>query len=245
MEVGYYSILFLQGGLAVLSFLYLAQLKSSLDVFLQSHKEKSIDYTNKCLLLLSRISSNYQKIPRLWVLFLFPILLIIQFTLVLFGQRPDSFIRIFLETSSYNYSRIPAPPPEVIPGDGHYLCTVAAKGHKKLVRPLRAGIRGGKRIAVNRQLLVANAFENLLEQYIPRGHKVIRTCYDRYGYPISRHIHGKWSADMVYLLMKPAEYFFLFVLYTVDVNPENRIQVQYSELKNKISVCQHHHTADY
>ncbi|UOE94813.1 DUF6688 family protein [Alkalihalobacillus sp. LMS39] len=80
-------------------------------------------------------------------------------------------------------------------------------------------------------MLVANAFENILEQYVPRAHKVIRAVYDKYGYPISRHIHSKWSADIVYLLMKPLEILFLIVLYTVDRNPENRIHVQYSELR--------------
>ena len=55
--------------------------------------------------------------------------------------------------------------------------------------------------------------------------------HDQYGYPISRHINSKWSADVVYLVMKPLEWFFLVVLYTVDKNPENRIHVQYSELR--------------
>jgi hypothetical protein len=45
----------------------------------------------------------------------------------------------------------------MVVGDGHYLCTVSAKGHKKLVKPIRAGIRRGSRISVNHQLLIANA----------------------------------------------------------------------------------------
>jgi hypothetical protein len=32
-------------------------------------------------------------------------------------------------------------------------------------------------------------------------------------------------------LMKPLEWFFLLVLYTVDAKPENRIHMQYSELR--------------
>jgi hypothetical protein len=35
---------------------------------------------------------------------------------------------------------------------------------------------------------------------------------------------------VVYILMKPLEVMFLLVLYTVDVNPENRIAVQYLPL---------------
>ncbi|WP_338421045.1 DUF6688 family protein [Mesobacillus harenae] len=66
---------------------------------------------------------------------------------------------------------------------------------------------------------------------MPNTHKVIRGLYNSYGYPISRHINTEWSADIVYLLMKPIEWLFLLVLYTVDKNPENRIAVQYSELR--------------
>jgi len=71
----------------------------------------------------------------------------------------------------------------IVEGDGHYLCTVSAKGHKNLVKLIRAGIRRGQRIPVNRQLLIANVFENILEQYMPPSIN-IRNFYDRYGYPI-------------------------------------------------------------
>ena len=79
-----------------------------------------------------------------------------------------------METSSFNYSKIPAPSPQIVSGDGHYLCTVSVKGHKNIVKPLRAGIRHGERITVNRQLLIANAFENVIEERVPKCHKVIR-----------------------------------------------------------------------
>ena len=86
---------------------------------------------------------------------------------------------------------------------------------------------------VNRQLLIANAFENILEQYTPKLHKIIRNFYDKYGYPLSKHINTKLSADIVYILMKPLEWIFLFVLYTADKNPEDRINIQYSELRQQ------------
>ncbi len=109
--------------------------------------------------------------PIAGMLFLFPVFVLVQLILVLFGQRPDSFIQVFLDTSSYTYSKIPVPPPVIVPGDGHYLCTVSAVGHKGLVKPIRSGIRHGERIVVNRQLLIANAFENILEEYSPNLHK--------------------------------------------------------------------------
>ncbi|OOR37205.1 hypothetical protein BW895_28025, partial [Bacillus cereus] len=220
-----------QVGMLAFSLLFLAKLRNTLDYFIQSQNEKDYTQSNRIILLLYRISFGYQKMATVWMISLFPVLLIVQFILILFGQKPDSFIRVFIETSSFNYSKIPAPSPQIVSGDGHYLCTVSVKGHKNIVKPLRAGIRHGERITVNRQLLIANAFENVIEERVPKCHKVIRNFYDKYGYPISKHINTKWSADFVYILMKPLEWFFLFVLYTVDKNPENRIHIQYSELR--------------
>lgn len=228
------GIILLQIGLVSLSFFYIARLNESMHSFLEAQEEQEIEHPKAFIAFLSRISDHYRKIPRLWALFLFPVFLVIQLVLVLFGQRPDSSIQAFLETSSFRLSQIPVPPPEMVPGDGHYLCTVSVTGHPGLVRPVRMGIRHGSRIVVNRQLLIANAFEHLLEEYIPTIHKHIRRVYDTYGYPISKHIRTKWSADLVYLLMKPLEWLFLIILYTVDAKPENRIHIQYSGYRNRI-----------
>ncbi|WP_074904834.1 DUF6688 domain-containing protein [Paenibacillus algorifonticola] len=221
----------MQLGYAMLSFLYITELKHSANAFMHSAQHEEIVYSSKWLRFMQYFRQKYSRLPLLWSIALFPVILVVQLLLVLFGQRPDSFIRVFLDTSSFHYSQLPAPPPIIVPGDGHYLCTVSVRGHRKIVKPLRAGLRHGSRIVVNRQLLVANAFENIIEQYAPRAHKIIRYCYDKYGYPLSRHINQPWSADVVYLLMKPLEWFFLTVLYTVDRNPENRIHRQYSELR--------------
>lgn len=224
------SILFMQIGYLSLSFLYIGELRRSLRFFILSQEEAARSY-QRFFRWLYNISRQFQRMPVLWSIFLFPVLFLIQLILILFGQRPDSMIRVFLDTSSFNYSQIPEPEPEVVPGDGHYLCTVTVKGHKKLVKPLRAGIRHGERMTVNRQLLIANAFEHLLETYIPKTHQMVRKLYDTYGYPISKHIKSNWAANVVYVLMKPLEWFFLLVLYTIDAKPENRIHMQYSELR--------------
>ncbi|MPQ45184.1 DUF6688 domain-containing protein, partial [Clostridium tarantellae] len=173
----------------------------------------------------------HHKLPILCIIALFPVLIIIQLILVLFGQQPDSFIKAFLDTSTYKYSTIIPPDPVSIPRRGHYLCTVSARGHKKIVKPLRNGIRHGNTILVNRQLLVSNAFENILEQYTPKLHKGIRYIYDKFGYPLSKHINNKYTADFTYFIMKPLEWLFIIVLYCIDKNPENRISIQYSELR--------------
>ena len=83
---------------------------------------------------------------------------------------------------------------------------------------------------VNRQLCVANAFEQLLEERTPRFHRALRSFYDTYGYPVSRHIKTPFSADVIYLIMKPLEWLFVVVLYLFDEKPEDRIAKQYLPL---------------
>ncbi len=118
--------------------------------------------------------------------------------------------------------------------DVHYLCTVSLRGHKGLVRPIRYGIRRGRRIVVNRQLCIANAFEQLIMERTPTLHRKIRSFYDTYGYPVSKHIRSAWAADVVYVIMKPLECFFLIILYLFDEKPENRIASQYLPAEIKI-----------
>lgn len=157
-----------------------------------------------------------------------PLLCVIIAALLLFGQKPDSVIRAFTETSDWALSTKISPPSVVI--DSHYLCTVALQGHKELVKPQRLGIRRGSKIMVNRQLCVANAFEQLLEERTPRFHRALRKFYDTYGYPVSKYIRTPLTADIIYLLMKPLEWMFVTVLYLFDTNPEDRIARQYLPL---------------
>ena len=97
------------------------------------------------------------------------------------------------------------------------------------------GIRHGHSVVVNRQLCIANAFEQILEEKVPSIHRPIRKFYDTYGFPIANMIHSTYAADLIYLLMKPAEYFFLLVLYLTDSHPENRIALQYITKPNVTS----------
>lgn len=162
-----------------------------------------------------------------WLAFLtaLPLLGIIVAVLLLFGQEPDSFIKAWTETADWTMSQKVAP--QNIIRDEHYLCTVAAGGHREVVKPIRTGKRHGHEVIVNRQLCVANAFEQLLEERLPRFHRAVRTTYDTVGYPIARHIHSPYVADAIYVLMKPLEWCFLIVLYLFDAKPENRIAIQY------------------
>ena len=174
----------------------------------------------------NRLLQNANRWPVAAFLLMWPLLGIIIGILMLFGQKPDAVIKAWTETSDWNLSQRIAP--QNLYKDEHYLCTVAAGGHKKIVKPIRLGVRHGHEVIVNRQLCIANAFEQILEERTPRLHKVVRGIYDKYGFPVARLIRSKRAADMVYFIMKPAEWFFLMVLYLVDVNPENRIAIQYT-----------------
>ncbi|MGI6544897.1 MAG: DUF6688 domain-containing protein [Fastidiosipilaceae bacterium] len=174
---------------------------------------------------LSKLLNNAANLPWLALLFVIPLLGVIILILLLFGQEPNSVIKAWTETADWTMSQKTAP--QNIFYDEHYLCTVAAGGHQKVVKPIRTGLRHGNRVIVNRQLCVANAFEQVLEERTPRFHKLVRGTYDKLGYPISKHIRSKLLADIIYFLMKPLEWFFLLVLYSVDLHPEDRIAVQY------------------
>ncbi len=186
-------------------------------------------YNNKILDICSKILSDSSTWPGIAIIITIPMLIIIITILTLCGQRPDELIRAFTETSDWKLSTKISPPP--IEYDAHYLCTVSLRGHKELVKPLRYGIRKNNRIVVNRQLCVANAFEDYIQEKLPKTHHFIRYVYDKYGYPLSKHIKTAKAADITYILMKPLEYFFVIFLYLFDKKPENRIAVQY--LPNK------------
>lgn len=192
---------------------------------------ETLEYKNTFLDKCNRILSDSGRWRMYALILFFPMLGIIVMILTLFGQQPDSMIKAFTYTSDWFFSTKISPPNHY--DDGHYLCTVAAGGHKGLVKPLRYGIRGNRRIVVNRQLCVANAFEQIIEERLPRFHHVVRTLYDRYGLPLSRYIHTPIAADFVYMAMKPLEYLFLVVLYLFDPAPEKRISRQYLPKQTK------------
>ncbi len=182
-------------------------------------------FDNFYLEQINRKLSDSSRWPGAAFLLMWPLLGFLICLLLLFGQRPDNIVRAWTETSDWNLSTKISP--QNVYYDQHYLCTVAAGGHPRLVKPIRKGIRHGHEVIVNRQLCIANAFEQVLEEYVPVFHKCIRKIYDTYGFPIAKWIHSPYTADIVYILMKPLEIMFLMILYAVDTKPENRIAVQY------------------
>lgn len=139
--------------------------------------------------------------------------------------HPLGALDVFTRTCGHTLSQVPI---VVVPEECHYLCTVAARGHRFLVRPERVGKRGGVPILVNRQLAIANAFEDLLHERWPRFGRWARRTYDRFGLPVSRYIRSPWAADAVYLAMKPFEWCFALALLLLDRrDPERRIDRMY------------------
>ena len=96
------------------------------------------------------------KFPVILILCL-PVMIIVTSILLLVGQKPDSIVRAFTETYKHGFSQWDYKCDNVDCG-GHYLCSVAANGHKAIVKPQRLGIRNDHYIICNRQLLVSNAF---------------------------------------------------------------------------------------
>ena len=141
------------------------------------------------------------------------------------GRHRGAVFDVFTRTCGHTFSQLPI---VHLPCSGHYLCTVAACGHPKLVRPLRLGQRGGQPIVVNRQLAMANAFEDLLHERFPRFGCAARRAYDRVGLPISRWVRHRLLADVIYVLMKPAEWaFYVFLLLFDPCDPEVRLARMY------------------
>lgn len=189
-------------------------------------------YSNPLLQKINLILSSTKSWPIAILVFSLPLVAIGLGVLILFGQSPALIIKTWTETSEWSLSEQVSPPN--VFKDEHYLCTVAAGGHKKIVKPIRYGVRHGHIVIVNRQLSIANAFEQVIEEKVPRFHKGIRFVYDRYGFPLACLVKSKTSADIVYILMKPLEWLFLIVLYSTDANPENRIALQYFPKKFEV-----------
>lgn len=202
----------------------------SISLIIQSVKNKMIEakevtYSNKFLNRLNLFFAQKRNLPLWSFILVIPLLLLITFFLILFGQEPNSLIKVFTETATWRFSQ--QIPPPYLDHKGHYLCTVAASGNPKVVKPIRLGKRNKNTIIVNRQLLIANAFEEMIQDFSPKLHYFIRTNYDKYGYNLSKKINTRQMSNLTYLVMKPLEWLFLLCLYLFCEKPEEKINKQY------------------
>jgi len=229
------------GNLPIILFAILVVVKNQ-KAFIAQTQERGFTANNK-LENFSWKTLNQQPLIKYPVLFILclPVLVIISSILLLTGQKPDSIIRAFTDTYKHGFSQWDYKCNNVQCG-GHYLCSVAAGGHSKIVKPQRLGIRNGHLIICNRQLLVSNAFEDLIEEKVPFLHKCIRKQYNKVGNFIHRYyriFNNKLVSDIIYISMKPLEWFFLLTLYTFDRKPENRIAKQYISRAEKQEIERH------
>lgn len=179
------------------------------------------------------------KFPVLLIIAL-PLTLIVTLLLYVFGQKPDTLIKAFTDTYKHGFSELDYMCDNVQCG-GHYLCSVAANGHGLVVKPIRFGERNGNKIVCNRQLLVANAFEELIGNKYPRLHKIIRKGYDNVGNFIHSYyfvFSNKYFSDLIYFLMKPLEWAFLLTLYICYQKPENKIAIQYLSKSDRLKIIE-------
>ena len=195
---------------------------------------KSLSFSPSKYQWLNKINEKLSTKSALFcssVIAILPVFVLITLVLMLFGDDYDAVSKALTETTTWGFSQHDHPPH--LPHQGHYLCTVAACGSPQLVKPLRWGIRGKQRIIVNRQLQIANAFEELIADLSPTLHRFIRKNYDRYGYDLSKKIKSCWASNLTYILMKPLEWGFLLCLYTFCLRPEEKIRRQYSGDRGK------------
>lgn len=183
-------------------------------------------YKNRFLNWLNTKLINSQNLALVSILLTIPILIIIIIILTLFGQNIESITKVYTETATWKLSEH-IHPPTVDDRHGHYLCTVAAQGNPRIVKPIGIGNRHGNIIVINRQLQIANAFEFLIEELNPQVHKIIRKNYDIYGLNLAKRINNEVLSNLTYILMKPIEWFFLIILYSWYINPEKIINIQY------------------
>jgi hypothetical protein len=224
------DILLVLGGILPIFLLTIMVLIKNHKTFMTFAQERDFKTENFIIKLAWEILNAHPLMKFTVILILcFPIIFMLTVILLLFGQKPDSLIRAFTETYKQGFSQWDYKCENVECG-GHYLCSVAANGHTALVKPQRWGIRHGHDIICNRQLLISNAFEDLLQENLPFLHKNIRKQYDKVGDLIIKKydiFNNKYFSDFIYIIMKPLEWFFVLTLYTFDKNPENRIAKQY------------------
>ncbi len=187
---------------------------------------KTRSFKNNFLNACNKILTSHLLFHTWALVLLLPVFVITTLILILLGQEYNSLVKVFTDTTTWAFSQKMHPPP--LDHQGHYLCTVAACGKPEVVKPLFVGKRHGKPIIVNRQLQIANAFEELVSDISPKFHHWIRKNYDKYGYNLSKKINTKRTSTVTYILMKPLEIFFLACLYLFVTNPETKIKKQYS-----------------
>jgi hypothetical protein len=99
------------------------------------------------------------------------------------------------------YAQLPTKPPPQC-----YLCTAAARGHRRWVGSEELITPDGSTVRVNDQLRTFKAFELLLQTVCPGFHRLCRKIYNAIGPILAATIRHPMAADAAYTLLKPAEW---------------------------------------
>lgn len=87
-----------------------------------------------------------------------------------------------------------------------FIATAAARGHWWCVGSWPTAWRNEPAARANRQLVTFKCFELAMLTLSPSLHRSFRRLYDTGGYPVSRFIVHPILSDIVYILLKPAEW---------------------------------------
>ncbi len=109
--------------------------------------------------------------------------------------------RISVEVMLREYSKLPTTPPETC-----YVCTAAARGHRRLVGSEPCFGATNTPHPVNDQLRRLKAAELMLAVGCPALHRAVRAVYNRIGPSIAAMLVHPLLADMAYLSLKPLEW---------------------------------------
>ena len=112
------------------------------------------------------------------------------------GAWRTSFIWMLQE-----YAKLPTTPSEHC-----YVCTAAARGHRRLVGAEEYTAPDGTIHRVNDQMRYLKAAELLLASTSPPVHRVARRVYDRIGPILAAGLVHPLLGDVVYLSLKPPEW---------------------------------------
>jgi hypothetical protein len=108
--------------------------------------------------------------------------------------------------SKGHYASLPEHPP------GCFVVTAASKGHPWFVGTFLEIERRGVQRAVNQQLVTFWQLEQLWSKKGPGSHRSFRRVYNWIGPRIACCIRHRAVADVVYLVLKPVEWFALLLL---------------------------------
>ncbi len=109
------------------------------------------------------------------------------------------------------YASLPTSPPNC------YIATAAANGHPGIVKSEPIAMHGS--IArINPQLRYFKCAELTLKVLFPCVHRACRVVYDRIGARLAGFISCAFVADVVYISLKPMEWFFRLMLISLIPN---------------------------